>query len=777
VSGNTRTIGLKFTGDIADLVAAVGGADAALNGLKKSSSDTSGFDKLNTSVGEFSKNLSYLPSLIAIAAPLAGGALVAGIGAGLAGGLALIQSNNDDVVASFQSLGSEVVNGLKGITTEAVPNLVDAAHSLGTEFTKVKPQLAEAFSYAEPDIATFTDGLNNMVTNLMPGLVNASKASNTALQGVSVLLGDIGTAGTLALTGLSGGAGKFAGLFGQVGTTVENVGQIIGSVLPAMSGGIGTTLSVVNLLTSGIAAMGPAIGTVAGYIPLVTVGLKGWALASTAASGINDGLTSISNGILNVAANAEKSAPKTSNFLSNIAATTENMAGPFGAAVIGGGVALLGLAAIMGKTAISAADLSQTQANLTAAMTSSNNQLSAATVSALITSQGYKDVQDSAKQAGISQQQLIAAITQGGSAYTDLQAKLQGITNAGVTYTDNGRVATTQTTAQAEASQNLSQGLSQLRGTYSDAANAAQAAAAATQAAAQAAPAASLNSSVLAANVKILSDNTQSASSRLSALSADMKLLGENGKETANDAISALYTALNGLNAQLQGTSGKLLDTSGSFDLTSTKGEQARTTFINLAGQLLDYNQALVNQGTSQDSANQQTQAMIDKMAGPLAKQLGLTVSQVDGLINTYYSVPPGVTTTVTANTAPAQQDLNAFINANQNRTIIIGAGVSGIHASTGNLNLRASGGPVSAGRSYLVGESGYEIFTPSQNGSITSHAGSQSAVGAAQGGDGVTITGDLVFPIDLGSGIQQTIRVTNQQLKQRIKAGTGSRL
>ena len=35
----------------------------------------------------------------------------------------------------------------------------------------------------------------------------------------------------------------------------------------------------------------------------------------------------------------------------------------------------------------------------------------------------------------------------------------------------------------------------------------------------------------------------------------------------------------------------------------------------------------------------------------------------------------------------------------------------------------RAAGGPVAAGQTYLVGEAGPELFTPSGNGSITSHA------------------------------------------------------
>lgn len=46
----------------------------------------------------------------------------------------------------------------------------------------------------------------------------------------------------------------------------------------------------------------------------------------------------------------------------------------------------------------------------------------------------------------------------------------------------------------------------------------------------------------------------------------------------------------------------------------------------------------------------------------------------------------------------------------------------------------RAAGGPVSAGKPYLVGERGWEIFTPRQSGTITPH-GEAAAAGAAGGG------------------------------------------
>lgn len=73
----------------------------------------------------------------------------------------------------------------------------------------------------------------------------------------------------------------------------------------------------------------------------------------------------------------------------------------------------------------------------------------------------------------------------------------------------------------------------------------------------------------------------------------------------------------------------------------------------------------------------------------------------------------------------------------------------------------RASGGPVSAGRSYLVGERGPEILTMggSANGSITPNRE------LGQGGDVYEIH------VDLGGAVREVIRVQNRDIKRRATA------
>ena len=71
----------------------------------------------------------------------------------------------------------------------------------------------------------------------------------------------------------------------------------------------------------------------------------------------------------------------------------------------------------------------------------------------------------------------------------------------------------------------------------------------------------------------------------------------------------------------------------------------------------------------------------------------------------------------------------------------------------------KANGGPVASGGSYLVGERGPEIFTPSTSGTITPNSKSGGA------GSGVTV----VQNINISTGVQQTVRAEIRQMMPQI--------
>lgn len=103
-------------------------------------------------------------------------------------------------------------------------------------------------------------------------------------------------------------------------------------------------------------------------------------------------------------------------------------------------------------------------------------------------------------------------------------------------------------------------------------------------------------------------------------------------------------------------------------------------------------------------------------------------------------------------------------IDALRGKTVVIKYTATGVNLTTpSGVGRRASGGPVSAGRTYLVGEKGPELLTMGGDGYVTPNH-------KLSGGDTyvyVTIDGE-----QLQGRIDKTIRTSNRQLKRTVGAG-----
>jgi hypothetical protein len=92
-----------------------------------------------------------------------------------------------------------------------------------------------------------------------------------------------------------------------------------------------------------------------------------------------------------------------------------------------------------------------------------------------------------------------------------------------------------------------------------------------------------------------------------------------------------------------------------------------------------------------------------------------------------------------------------------------LGSVFSGLGSSI--FSPRATGGPVSAGSPYMVGEQGPEPFIPAQNGRILSVAQAKSAVGGGGGGS------SIVMNLSISTGVQSTVRAEMVQLLPQIES------
>lgn len=101
-----------------------------------------------------------------------------------------------------------------------------------------------------------------------------------------------------------------------------------------------------------------------------------------------------------------------------------------------------------------------------------------------------------------------------------------------------------------------------------------------------------------------------------------------------------------------------------------------------------------------------------------------------------------------------AIKDERVYISVGSN----VGQVVAGINRQIAKVaGKRASGGPVSAGRSYLVGERGPEIVTMGGSGYVTPNRD-------LAGG----FNGDLYVEVDLGRAVRHVIKIENRELKRR---------
>jgi phage-related minor tail protein len=135
------------------------------------------------------------------------------------------------------------------------------------------------------------------------------------------------------------------------------------------------------------------------------------------------------------------------------------------------------------------------------------------------------------------------------------------------------------------------------------------------------------------------------------------------------------------------------------------------------------------------DTLSAAGQALSDFAAGPIA---GTTASIESAVTRSFSSVSATIANAAISGSQSISQ-MTASVLADFDRISasqfivkpITGLLTSAIGSLLPVAGARATGGPVAPGGSYLVGEQGPELFTPSGNGGITSTA----ARGAARGG------------------------------------------
>jgi hypothetical protein len=137
-----------------------------------------------------------IPGLV-VAAPVVGEMLgaaiitgigLAGIGAGIVG-----QLHDQQVQAAAKDLGAELSKGFADATASFRGPLISAIGEIGVEFQKIQPGLTSMFSSLAPSVLTLERGVSGFIDTLVPGLENAARAAEPLIATLSQWLPQLGS--------------------------------------------------------------------------------------------------------------------------------------------------------------------------------------------------------------------------------------------------------------------------------------------------------------------------------------------------------------------------------------------------------------------------------------------------------------------------------------------------------------------------------------------------------------------------------------------------------
>lgn len=744
-----------------DLVFTVLGIDRASNT----------FDKVGASMDRMAKGGVRTMSLLA-GASVASSAAIAGALAALPLAFAAVGAaalkENDAVGDSFRNLGETVRTGLAEDAAPLESAYVGAAEEIARAYNDLRPAMRQAFGAVHDDVAVLTKGVTNFARNAMPGFLVAVESADPVMESLADLLGDTGKTTTEFFRIIATGAPEAAqgvqhfgdlidGVLPDVGHLLvdlnslwaehgEQVARIAdkltdvfvdmgGSALPMVSNSLGLALDVLEGILSIVGPLSDELGTLIGIWITLSTAMRGIGLARAA-------VDSVTSSVANFRQEAESAGGTkgAGRLATGVGGVMGILGGPWGIAVLG---ATAALAAFGQESQQNAA----TQRTLAAALRASGGEFDAQAVQVFANTDAYKKISDDVEKAGLSQGQFIDALRDGGPELDALRSRLEDIhrSNTDLTVTGQGVVATEN--EQAAAARVLLSSLDSLRGSVTGATDewrrGQDAIAGTNKSMLEALPGAASLREAMAT----LKDETADTADRADALNAAWRRLFGIGIEL-DEAVAEFEGGLDDIRSSIEevkesttGWQAELLNANGSINLTTEAGRRLHQQIVEEGEAYRTLAQTAYDtarqQGKSQDEATAAATAAInERRAQFIAEmvQLGLNQQAVERLTNELFGMPHEVRSDVIVETYKAQTAVNQFIRDNTGRVIGIEVRTqySSVYGSAikplggGNAFL-AEGGPAHAGRSYVVGEEGPEIFTPGLSGMVTSTAQSSA--------------------------------------------------
>lgn len=453
-------------------------------------------DESTKALDSFSNRFALMAAGIVAGSPAIGAAIIGGVGAGFIGMAVLAQKSNEQVQQTYKTLWSNVVQDTKQATSGLVPILVASGNQIGATFDRLGPLMQRGFAAAGPEVAALTRGVTAFATNAMPGAVSMAERGQVVFSALANVAGTLGTSVGHAFTEIGNNAsavGSFVTGLGNILSTVlglavslmNNVAQVwqrsgasitqalqgvanvaaglASGAVPVLSAALNAAANIVSALTSLLSPLSGGLGFVATAALVAWAAFKGASVIktgiealSTASFTLGDKLTGVESAAKKSAAAMAASEASGAGLARGVAKAADagvtaatsfgtfasKLAGPLSIAISVVSIGLGLLTEVGNKAKLSTEDLAATQDTLTSALEQSKGAIDGAVVSALASDANFKKVTESAKQFGVSQQDLSQAVLAGGKPLDDLKTKLEGVAAAHTKMVATGPSAT-----------------------------------------------------------------------------------------------------------------------------------------------------------------------------------------------------------------------------------------------------------------------------------------------------------------------------------------------
>jgi len=382
-------------------------SDDVRDSMDKSTREVDKFDGRVKQTASKGSGPSLLISAIAgiapAAAPLAG--VAAGLGVAFAGmGVTALLGFKgiQEQMKAGTTIGRQYRGGMESLTNEFAKLKTIAAAGLLSGFQASIKAVQPLFPLLNHDVATFSSQIGAAGSHLIPGLVSVIGQLNPLF----VTFGNEMVRGAASFQRWASSSDAVARFVAYVQTNLPNVEQTVGALITTVShlvqglaGFGGTSLTGIKLLSQAINAI--PVGALQALLPLVAglaLGMKGLAPAANAATALGNFAAK--------AADAGGMAGRASGFVGTLGKTV-GFLGPIGVAA---GIALGGLAAILGRHQQAAQADTAATANYTAALLASNLAVDQSVRAVAAKQLAEQGAYDSAKRLSISQTDLTSAV-------------------------------------------------------------------------------------------------------------------------------------------------------------------------------------------------------------------------------------------------------------------------------------------------------------------------------------------------------------------------------